>query len=303
MYDRASEPLEQNTFGFTSPFPSAAPYEELSSPEARAMGNQPKIPFMQPCSLTANASKKRKLSKNDWRWEAFVGNSDVPETFDSVSLQVALDHLALASPEALAPIISTLTEADRSALVHRSSLFWACCDKVIESRITVAAATSTKSRLRALLNENDAAPACLLKVPGDVLKKKVADGGVGLGGQKAGYLLSLAEYFATGRDPGLSQLSDYDFMKSSFGAEVKGVGPLALQVLLIRALGRRDVLPVGDHLIFGFLKKAAPVGLIQSNSFEELNAGSIATLTASWRPYRSIAAQLIWLQRGAIAKK
>lgn len=76
---------------------------------------------------------------------------------------------------------------------------------------------------------------------------------------------------------------------------VKGIGPWTANVFLMTATGVLDAFPVGD------------VGLMESYRLlngddRKLSPGAFSGCAESWRPFRGVAAHLLWdwinLQRG-----
>jgi DNA-3-methyladenine glycosylase II len=68
---------------------------------------------------------------------------------------------------------------------------------------------------------------------------------------------------------------------------IKGVGPWTANIYLLMALRRPDIWPDGDVALataVGKLRKMNP-----RPAFSEL-----AQIAESWRPYRSVAARMLW---------
>jgi hypothetical protein len=114
------------------------------------------------------------------------------------------------------------------------------------------------------------------------------------GPQKGLYVRSAAEAF--GNDPQY-KLESLDALGDS-GAQavlqkIKGVGDTLSSNYLINGLSRVDVLPFGDHLLDTFLKKF----YFESGRNwvkQKLSQSEALGATEPWRPYRSVAAMLIW---------
>jgi len=108
---------------------------------------------------------------------------------------------------------------------------------------------------------------------------------LGVTRQKAHYCLQIAEAFTNGSLQGIARLSD----EEAYGTlvNIKGVGPWTANIYLLMALRRPDIWPDGDiALAAAFAKikrlKARP-------SFAELSRAA-----QRWRPYRSVAARMLW---------
>lgn len=68
---------------------------------------------------------------------------------------------------------------------------------------------------------------------------------------------------------------------------LKGIGPWSANIYLLMAMGRPDTWPDGD------LALVNAVSELYKLNHPELN-GQIRKFTESWRPYRSVAARILW---------
>ena len=78
--------------------------------------------------------------------------------------------------------------------------------------------------------------------------------------------------------------------------KIKGIGDWTVDVYLLIVLQRKDIFPTGDLAMMNALKHLKK--LPKQTTKEEIIA-----LAESWRPYRSIAAYLLWhyyIQSGGI---
>jgi 3-methyladenine DNA glycosylase/8-oxoguanine DNA glycosylase len=109
----------------------------------------------------------------------------------------------------------------------------------------------------------------------------------GVSRQKAGYIRSLAEHFASGAltDRAIRRADDEAVIEMV--TAVKGIGRWTADMLLLFCLGRPDVLPVGDLGVQNSMRVAygleAPPG-----------AAEMTALAEPWRPYRSAATWYLW---------
>ena len=108
---------------------------------------------------------------------------------------------------------------------------------------------------------------------------------LGVTRQKAHYCIQVAEAFTNGELNQLAGMTDEDAHQAL--VSIKGVGPWTANIYLLMVLRRPDIWPDGDVAL------ASAVGslrhLIPRPSFPEL-----ATIAESWRPYRSVAARMLW---------
>jgi 3-methyladenine DNA glycosylase/8-oxoguanine DNA glycosylase len=110
---------------------------------------------------------------------------------------------------------------------------------------------------------------------------------IGLSGAKTAAVRDLAEKAKAGMVPSwraLSQMDDEDIIQRL--TQIKGIGRWTVEMMLIFALGRPDVWPVGDFAVrrvygelFGIKEPKAP----------EMNRRAEA-----WRPWRSVVARYLW---------
>lgn len=108
---------------------------------------------------------------------------------------------------------------------------------------------------------------------------------LGVTRQKAHYCVQVAEAFTNGQLSKLGRMTDEDAHASLLS--IKGVGPWTANIYLLMALRRPDIWPDGDVALataVGRLRK-----MKQRPGFTEL-----AQIAESWRPYRSVAARMLW---------
>ena len=108
---------------------------------------------------------------------------------------------------------------------------------------------------------------------------------LGVTRQKAHYCVQVAEAFTNGHLSELGRMNDDDAHAAL--VSIKGVGPWTANIYLLMALRRPDIWPDGDVALataVGRLRK-----LTHRPSFTEL-----AKIAERWRPYRSVAARMLW---------
>ena len=162
----------------------------------------------------------------------------------------------------------------------------------------------------------------LLDIPPDVLKMKRDCGGPGTFPSTAGYLRSVAEKYLerpAEEDAAalIRGLDDAGVMRSWL-IYIEGCGPATLQTIAIRWLRRRDVLPVGDKLVWDFIlakldqpDQPAEAAEVESDEnpkkkkaekkeFKQNDVTAVFDLPASWCPYRPVVTMLIWHAAGVL---
>ncbi len=167
-------------------------------------------------------------------------------------------------------------------LTPRADRFGTIVRAIIGQQISSKAASSIARRLSELVGEPHQ-PGPILAVGEEGLR------GVGLSGVKARYVLNLARAASEGALP-LDEVHAWeDEAIAAALTAIKGIGPWTVEMFLIFALGRQDVLSVGDLGI--------RVGLRSFYGLDELpNAQECRALTEGWRPYRTIAMWYLWEQ-------
>lgn len=196
-----------------------------------------------------------------------------------------VEHLRVLDPR-WARIIE---EVGPCRLVLRPDRFGALVRAIIGQQISSRAARSIDQRLRDLAGEPHA--------PGPLLATGEAGlRSCGLSGVKARYVLNLARAVQEGSIP-LDEVHTWaDEQVIAALTAIKGIGPWTAEMFLIFALGRPDVLSVGDLGI--------RVGLKNFHGLEQLpGPRECRELTEPWRPYRSIAMWYLWAQIDAPRKE
>lgn len=108
---------------------------------------------------------------------------------------------------------------------------------------------------------------------------------LGVTRQKAHYCVQVAEAFTNGHLSEIGRMTDEEAHATLLS--IKGVGPWTANIYLLMALRRPDIWPDGDVALatsLGRLRK-----MKQRPGFTEL-----AQIAESWRPYRSVAARMLW---------
>jgi DNA-3-methyladenine glycosylase II len=168
--------------------------------------------------------------------------------------------------------------AERQRRDHLTALVGA----IVSQQLSTRAAATILARFMALFPEGTE-----LSGPGIAALEDAALRGVGLSGQKVGYLRDLCAHLADGR----LVLSELETLPDEAVIErltqVKGFGRWTAQMFLMFRLHRPDVLPVGDlgivnavHRLYRLKKKP--------------DAKRLSKIGEAWRPYRSVASWYLW---------
>lgn len=108
---------------------------------------------------------------------------------------------------------------------------------------------------------------------------------LGVTRQKSHYCLQVAHAFTNGDLRRISRMSDEEAHAKLL--RIKGVGPWTANIYLLMALKRPDIWPDGDVALATAVARLRK--LKTRPSFPEL-----AVIAQSWRPYRSVAARMLW---------
>ena len=150
---------------------------------------------------------------------------------------------------------------------------------VVEQQLSLASAAAIMGRVREAVAPFT--PETLLGLGEDRLRS------LGLSRAKAGYCRALARAFVDGdlKPARLARLDDEAAIAELI--RVKGIGRWTAEIYLLSALGRLDVLPAGDLAL-----QAAAQHLYGLD--ERPAAGALREMGENWRPYRSVAARILW---------
>jgi DNA-3-methyladenine glycosylase II len=108
---------------------------------------------------------------------------------------------------------------------------------------------------------------------------------LGVTRQKAHYCVQVAESFTNGHLNQLGRMTD-DEAHSTL-VSIKGVGPWTANIYLLMALRRPDIWPNGDIALAAAVSGLR--GMKERPSFRQLEE-----IAEGWRPYRSVAARMLW---------
>jgi DNA-3-methyladenine glycosylase II len=198
---------------------------------------------------------------------------------DAELIRQAREHLARNDP-AIATLHSVTPEFEWRL---RPSGFAGLVKMVVEQQVSVAAANAIWARFEAGL---------VTVTPETVLGKDEAGlRSFGLSGQKVRYAREIA---AAALDfDSLPNLSDEDAVAAL--TAIKGVGRWTAETYLMFCEGRLDVFPAGDVALQEAVRMAdaAPA---------RLNEKSLYARAEGWRPYRGVAAHLLWAYYGMVRR-
>lgn len=150
---------------------------------------------------------------------------------------------------------------------------------ILEQQVSLAAAKTMFERVQASVGRVTPETVCGIGLPG--LR------GLGLTGQKASYILGLAEAISDGRldlaavarapdDAGRGQL-----------LTMRGLGPWSVDIYFLMALRRPDVWPHGDLALAAAVQQVKRLGARPTYN-------DLTEYAQRWSPWRAVAARILW---------
>ncbi len=167
------------------------------------------------------------------------------------------------------------------ALEVRGEPYQALLRSILYQQLAGPAAAAIERRFLGLFGGAIPRPAEVAPLADDAFRA------AGVSRQKAGYIRSLAEHFAS------NELTDRAIRRADDDAviemvtAVKGIGRWTADMLLLFCLGRPDVLPVGDLGVQNSMRAAYDLKALPTPA-------EMTAIAEPWRPYRSVATWYLW---------
>lgn len=190
-------------------------------------------------------------------------------------LKTACDRLALADP-ALARAYETIgVPAWRTSEPGYNMLG----RMIAHQQLSTRAAATIWGRVEAHLG--DVTPQSMLAADSDSLRA------CGLSRPKIAHLNSIAEAILSGQlDLSRVCATDLDSARAEL-VSVRGVGPWTAELFLLYAVGAMDAFPIAD---VGLMEAHKQLGEYEIR----MESKAFTTHAESWRPFRGVAAHLLW---------
>jgi DNA-3-methyladenine glycosylase II len=197
------------------------------------------------------------------------------QQFDQTNYRSICDQLAAADSE-LQYIID----------IHGYPPFWSRPNSfeslvhiILEQQVSLASALSALNKLKERVQE--LTPARVLLLTDEEMRACYVSR------QKSGYIKYLAEALLSGR----LKLEEFyhmpdDEVRVQLTA-LKGIGNWTADVYLMFALQRADIFPIGDLAAVNALKRIKQL-------HQAITQPEMLLIAEQWRPYRSLAAMLLW---------
>ena len=203
------------------------------------------------------------------------GRDPVPARLDDVSLRAAADSLSAADPE----LGSVIDRAGYPPLWAREPGFPTLVHLILEQQVSLASARAAFERLQAAARP--LSPEGLLELDDGQLLA------IGFSRQKARYARALAAAVSDGTLdlPALAALDD-EAVDAALTV-IPGIGPWTATIYRLMVLLRPDAWPVHDMAL------AQSISELYGLSARP-GAGEMLELAESWRPWRAVAARILW---------
>jgi len=160
--------------------------------------------------------------------------------------------------------------------------FLTLVEAIVSQQLSTRAASSVYNKLLDAVGRKNPGPHDILDTPPEALAR------AGLSRRKISYILDVSRLFAGGELSArkLARMSDEELVEEL--TRIRGIGRWTVEMYLIFALGRPDVLPTGD---LGLKKAMADnYGLDRLPSEEEMHR-----IAEPWRPYRTVGTWYMWM--------
>jgi DNA-3-methyladenine glycosylase II len=199
-------------------------------------------------------------------------------------LQAGLADLVAADPR----LVPVAEKAGAFALRRRDGGFAGLCAIVCGQQLSVASAAAIRERLFAAFDpfHHDA----VVKARADKLKR------LGLSNAKIKSIKEIGKAVANGVVD-LNAVGNMDADEAhALLTALHGVGPWTADIYLLFCLGHADAFPAGDLAV----QEAARIAL---NLRKRPDAKALAKLAEAWRPWRGVAAHLLWAYYHVVKKR
>jgi DNA-3-methyladenine glycosylase II len=192
-------------------------------------------------------------------------------------MRKAINHLKKADP-VMAAIIA---KAGPYRVGYTDPVFQTLVRSIVYQQLNGKAALTIFNRLAEAVKVSPMTPEAVLKLRPQKMRA------VGLSKQKTLYIRELARLTRDGeiQFERLPEMADAAIIETL--TRVKGVGVWTVQMFLMFALQRPNVLPVGDLAVRAAMKKA--YGLAELPKPQEMER-----IAEAWHPYRSVASWYLW---------
>ena len=197
--------------------------------------------------------------------------------------QVEQAKIHLGKDPIFRPLVSNLSLDYLWEPNEREAVYPHLLSAIIAQQISTKAAASIETRFKSNFGDDFPSPEQILQHNLESLRS------MGLSRQKANYIQNIATHFQE------HQLLDFNWDAASNEeitkqlTAIKGVGQWTVEIILMFALNRADVFPIGDLAI-----RNAMIRLYGVQSEGKQLKKELTTIAANWQPYRTLACYYLW---------
>ena len=174
-------------------------------------------------------------------------------------------------------------------LKPKRGTFWHLVDAIVGQQLSFAAAKTISGRVKSLFARRTMNAESLLSIPAVKLRE------AGMSTRKVESLRDLAGQIHRGELDliALAHRSDEEVIARL--TQVKGVGPWTVEMFLLFALARQDILPLHDRALRSAIGEVYGINPVSNEE--------VLALSARWRPYRSVACWYLYMYKNTVASR
>jgi DNA-3-methyladenine glycosylase II len=205
----------------------------------------------------------------------FLPNFSAPNT-------TILEYIIhLTKDRKLRPLVEA---AEPIRLKKAKNIYLYLCRSIMSQQLSVKVAAIIHQRFLDLYAGREPLPQELLDTPFDTLRA------IGLSNAKTNYVRNVAEFELTqGMDHRrLQKMSNDEVIE--YLTQIKGVGRWTVEMLLMFALGREDVLALDD---LGIQQAMTKLYKLDATDKKQMKA-DMERIGRKWAPYRTYACRILW---------
>ena len=158
------------------------------------------------------------------------------------------------------------------------------CASIMSQQLSTKVATIIHQRFLNLYGGKEPVPQQIIDTPFETLRA------IGLSNAKTNYVQNVARFaIESGLDlKKLEKMNDEELIE--YLTQIKGVGRWTVEMLLMFALGRKDIFAIDDLGIQNAMIKLYRLDRTDKKKFKE----DLLRISAKWSPYRTYACMHLW---------
>ncbi len=169
-------------------------------------------------------------------------------------------------------------------LRKRKNICTYLCASIMSQQLSTKVATVIHNRFLNLYGGKEPTPQQILDTPFETLRA------IGLSNAKTNYVQNVARFaIESGLDAKkLEKMNDEELIE--YLTQIKGVGRWTVEMLLMFALGRKDIFAIDDLGIQNAMIKLYRLDRTDKKKFKE----DLLRISAKWSPFRTYACMHLW---------